>query len=341
MSQDFKLRNKWLPLALALAFSGVAHAADDKPKMSYAPAGMPAVASSPAVAAPVAAQAAAKPAATQNAAQSAASSSSAEKPKTEQATEAKPERAIATTHKTVRHRIVKKSVAKKADATQKDDVVYNPQSVNEITVSDRDLNDFIFSSPISNGPILPAGVPLVGKPIYMANNTQVLLQFQKGYDKPIQVVVETEDGKVHKLYLKPRAISGVTYRVDGAKDIGNKVAAAQKAEPVEGGQPGARAEDIELLKHVVRGDIPPDFESINLPKPTRFDKFTVVPLAGWSDNGSKKIMVFSLVAVPGQTAVVAPPMFYRQGISAVMITGDHVSENSTPQLFVVEETNNE
>lgn len=91
-----------------------------------------------------------------------------------------------------------------------------------------------------------------------------------------------------------------------------------------------------MLKRAVLGDIPADFEAIALPRPTRFDRFTVVPLAGWS-NGSKRIMSFNLVAVPGKTAVVASPQFYRQGITAVMLTGDHVDEESNPQLFVVEE----
>jgi hypothetical protein len=178
----------------------------------------------------------------------------------------------------------------------------------------------------------------------MANNTQVLLQFQKGYDKPIQVVVETEDGKVHKLYLLPRPVSGVTYRVDNAREqVANAgTSPSRKAgDATAGDQPGAHAEDIELLKRFVKGDVPPEFETINLPKPTRFDKFTVVPLSGWSDGASKRVMVFSLVAAPGQTAVVAPPQFYRTGISAVMLTGDHVSEDSTPQLFVVEEMSDE
>jgi hypothetical protein len=52
-------------------------------------------------------------------------------------------------------------------------------------------------------------------------------------------------------------------------------------------------------------------------------------------------MQFSLVAVPGKTAVVSNPQFYRPGISAVLLTGDHVDEESNPQLFVVEEVSND
>lgn len=336
MSQDCKFKNKWLPLAIALAFASFAHA-QDKPKMTFTPAppvgSAPVVSLAPPISAPIG-QAASAPVQPVEKAAPVTEKSVAEK---EPAVSKKP---------VVKH-IVKKAPAKKPAIekvveTPKDDVAYSPQSVNEVLVSDTDLNIFVFPSPIANGPILPAGVPLLGKPIYMANNTQVLLQFQKGYDKRIQMIVETEDGKVHKVYLKPRAIAGVTYRADGARDARPEVAKRQEMGTTNpGGQPGARAEDIELLKRVVRGEIPAEFESVALPKPTRFDKFTVVPLSGWTDNSTKKVMVFSLVAAPGQTAVVAPPQFYRQGINAVLLTGDHVSESTTPQLFVVEELNNE
>jgi hypothetical protein len=151
------------------------------------------------------------------------------------------------------------------------------------------------------------------------------------------MIVETETGRVTKLYLKPRPINGITYRVDGARETGPAQKAAQSAEPSAG---APHAADIELLKRAVQGDVPPEFESIALPRPTRFDRFTVVPLAGWS-NGDRRIMHFSLVAVPGKTAVVSDPQFYRPGITAVLLTGDHVDEDSTPQLFVVEEVTND
>jgi hypothetical protein len=154
------------------------------------------------------------------------------------------------------------------------------------------------------------------------------------------MIVETEAGRVTKLYLKPRPINGITFRVDGAREAGAATArtAAAKGSDVVAGAP--HGDDIELLKHAVQGDIPSDFESIALPRPTRFDRFTVVPLAGWS-NGSRRIMSFSLVAVPGKTAIVSDPQFYRPGITAVLLTGDHVDESSNPQLYVVEEVSND
>jgi hypothetical protein len=48
-------------------------------------------------------------------------------------------------------------------------------------------------------------------------------------------------------------------------------------------------------------------------------------------------MVFSLVAVTGQTAIVSPPQFYRTGITAALIDGDVVDATHSPTLYIVEE----
>jgi hypothetical protein len=207
---------------------------------------------------------------------------------------------------------------------------YKPPLPNEILVSDRDFNHFVFPLPIANGPIFPAGSPLLGDPVYLAGNSQILLQFQKGADGPIHMVVELQNGAVHKFYLKPRPINGVTHRVDGASEKRPSGASRE----MRGSSP--RGADIDLLRQVVQNGPPSGFERIALPPPTRFDKFTVVPLSGWSD-GNRRIMTFNLVAVPGQTAVVAPPQFYRDGVSAVLLDGDVVDGKTTPTLYVVEE----
>jgi len=201
----------------------------------------------------------------------------------------------------------------------------------EIAVSDRDFNHFVFPSAIAQGPIFPAGSPILGKPVYLAANTQVLLQLAAGADRPIHMIVELENGAVYKYWLRPRPIPGITHRVDGATERGH---AAKRLLPAATSPRGA---DVELLKRVVGGELPEGFDAIELPPPTNFDKFTVIPIAGWSDHATRRIMAFSLVAVAGQTAVVAPPQFYRPGITAVLIDGDVVEENSAPTLYVIEE----
>lgn len=241
-------------------------------------------------------------------------------------------------------KIVAKKISKKstkvAKATPKEpeteQMKFKAPLPGEVEVSDRDYNHFIFPSAITQL-VFPPNAAIVGKPVYLNGNTQALIEVQRGADKPIQMIVETEAGRVTKLYLKPRPINGITYRVDGAREAtrtGDKVA--------ESATPGSapHSEDIELLKRAVQGDVPSEFETIALPRPTRFDRFTVVPLAGWS-NGSRRIMHFSLVAVPGKTAVVSDPQFYRPGITAVLLTGDHVDEESNPQLYVVEEVSSD
>ena len=212
-----------------------------------------------------------------------------------------------------------------------------------ITVSDSEFNTFVFPDVIKRI-YFPAGSPVVGKPMYLSDNTQVLLQFAKGGPKVVQMVAELESGKVVSLRLAVRPVAGITYAVPGAKArTAASGAAAKRTVEGEGSLNVApRGEDIELLKALTASGQPPaGFEPINLPRPTRFDKFSVVPLAGWSDGATKRILVFSLVAVPGQTAVVSPPQFYRPGISAVLVDGDVVDANNSPQLFVVEELGDE
>lgn len=213
------------------------------------------------------------------------------------------------------------------------EVGFAPPLENEIVISDRDFNQFIFSAPIANGPIFPAGAPIVGKPTYLSNNTQLLLQVAQGASKPFNMFIELEDGTVHKLWLRPRPIPGVTRKIGAVSAARVKPIAATDAP--ESTSP--RGADMDLLKKVVAGQIPDGFEPIDLPAPTRFDKFTVVPLAGWGDGSGKQILTFSLVATHGQTAVVAAPQFYRQGVTAVMIDGDTVDAGHSPVLYITEE----
>lgn len=234
----------------------------------------------------------------------------------------------------------KKSTSKSAEkAPEAEKVTFRAPLPGEVEVSDRDYNHFIFPSGIKQL-VFPPNSAIVGKPVYLNDNTQALIEVQRGADKPIQMIVETETGRVTKLYLKPRPINGITYRVDGARETGAVAQSTAAKAATASGQGAPHAEDIELLKRAVQGDIPAEFEAIALPRPTRFDRFTVVPLAGWAD-GSRRILQFSLVAIPGKTAVVSDPQFYRAGITAVLLTGDHVDDESNPQLFVVEEVAND
>ena len=205
---------------------------------------------------------------------------------------------------------------------------------NEVWVSDRDFNQFIFPEAIANGPIFPAGAPILGKPVYLSGNTQLLVQVRQGADKPFNMIVELASGAVYKFWLRPRPIPGITHHVAATTAQGYTARRVSGVAP-QGDSP--RGADVELLKHLVTGDVPEGFDPVAVPPTTRFDKFTVVPLSAWSDGASRRVMAFSLVAVAGQTAIVSPPQFYRSGITAALIDGDVVDATHSPTLYIVEE----
>lgn len=230
-------------------------------------------------------------------------------------------------------------------------VSYKPSSDSsnsEVVVSDRDFNRFLFPSPATNI-WFPGGVP-VSKPIYLSGNRAALIQVSSS-SKPIQMIVELEDSTVATMYLRPEPITGIVYKVAGSKDNtrartdqyvtmpdGSKAKAASFGSP--SGPDGYPSDDLTILQQMVRGEVPDGFDPVAVPLISRFDKFSVVPMASWSDGTSKKLTVFGLVAVPGKIAVVAPPQFYRPGASVILIDGDSVSDKSSPRLFIIEELAN-
>lgn len=210
-----------------------------------------------------------------------------------------------------------------------------------ILVSDYELNRFLFQGPLKRVHFpASAAAPLLTPPIYMADNSQVLLQFHKGETKPIQMVAELRDGRVFPLRLAPRPVPGVSHFVSDGAEARN--AKGQLGANTPDNQiPGPRAADIRVMKALASyGEPQNGFSPTTLPVTARFDKFTVVPMSAWTD-GNKQAFVFSIVAQPGETAVVAPPQFYRPGITAVMIDGDVVDEKNSRTLYVVEELANE
>lgn len=231
-------------------------------------------------------------------------------------------------------------VVKKVVEVKKEDAVeqkFAAAPADELVVSDRDFNHFIFDSPITQL-LFPSWAPVVGTPLYVAENKQALVQFKRGLDKPFQMIVETESGEVYKLYLKARPVNGTTHKI-GAKP--KAVANPTGREAPRADNMSAGGADIQLLRRVIAGDTPADFEPVDLPGITRFDKFTAIPLTGYA-NGKKRVSIFTLAAVPGQSAIIAPPMFYRTGVTAVLIDGgDTVNAETSPQLYIVEDLNDE
>lgn len=216
---------------------------------------------------------------------------------------------------------------------------FEPPASNEVVVSDRDWNHFLFPEKVVRGPYFPdsAPIPPGSKPVWLAGNTQFLLQIQRGAGDRFQMVVETESGAVHKLYLKPSPVAGTTFRVKGGGSFAATTVRPTAAQP---SAPAGRAEDVDLLKRLVVGDIPADMETVKLPVPVRFTSFTAVPMAMW-EGGGRRVAVFNLVATGGKTSAVAPPQFYRPGVTAVLLDGDQVAPGVAPTLFVLENMTDE
>jgi hypothetical protein len=212
-----------------------------------------------------------------------------------------------------------------------------PAATAEVTVSDRDWNHFIFSEKVVRGPYFPdaAPIPAGSKPVWLAGNSQFLIQVQRGAGDKFQMVVETESGAVHKLYLKPAPVAGATHKVRGSP--GSAGSAGRPVQPAA--EPG-RGGDVELLRRIVQGDVPADFVISKLPIPVRFDAFTAVPMIMW-DGNDRRVAVFNLVSVGGKSSVVAPPQFYRPGVTAVLIDGDTVAPGVATTLYVMEAISHE
>ncbi len=202
-----------------------------------------------------------------------------------------------------------------------------------IEVSTQDLNRFIFAAPVVKGPIFPADAPVLGAPVYLDDNRQVLIQFAPGSEKPFQMVVELSGGQVKSYLLAPRPIPGITYR---ASDVvpPQKIWKAS-TESTDAAQPAQRA-DITLLRSVVMGEVPDAFYPTRLPNGASFDKFNIVPRQSWSDGAGRRILIYALVSVHGQAAVVAAPEFYHKGMSAILLTGEVVDATHSPTLYIVE-----
>lgn len=212
-----------------------------------------------------------------------------------------------------------------------------------VMVSDYELNRFLFQAPLKRIHFPTANEdgesPILTKPVYMSGNTQVLLQFKRGETKPIQMVAELADGRVFQIRLAPRPVPGDSHFISDGKA---ERTAKTQVDPDNPDAPvSPNMEDIATMKALASfGEPPSGFTPAPLPTTSRFDKFTVVPLSGWGD-GDKQVFVFSVIAAPGETAAVAPPQFYRPGITAVMLDGDVVDEKNSPTLYVIEELKHE
>lgn len=201
-----------------------------------------------------------------------------------------------------------------------------------IVVSTQGLNRFVFPAAVVKGPIFPADAPVLGSPVYLDANRQVLVQFVPGANKPFEMVVELAGHQVKSYLLAPRNVPGVTFHARGVRPP-RKVWKPASAGNVEG---SAHHAEITLLRSVVMGEIPDAFYPTRLPPAVHFNKFNIVPRSSWSDGAGHRILVYTLVSVHGQAAVVAAPEFYRKGMAAILLSGEVVDATHSPLLYILE-----
>ena len=206
-----------------------------------------------------------------------------------------------------------------------------PVRPGDIVVSTQGLNRFVFPAPVVKGPIFPADAPVLGTPVYLDDNRQVLIQFLPGSRRAFGMVVELAGHQVKSYVLAPRDVPAVTYHARGVRP-------PRKAWHATSGKGanGAHSAQVKLLRRVVMGEVPDSFYPTRLPPAAQFNKFDVVPRESWSDGGGHRILEYSLISVHGQAAVVAPPEFYRSGMEAILLSGDLVDAVHSPILYILE-----
>ena len=204
-----------------------------------------------------------------------------------------------------------------------------------VVVSTQGLNRFVFPAAIDKGPIFPADAPVLGAPVYLDGNQQVLVQFVPGADTPFEMIVELAGHQVESYLLVPRNVPGVTFHARGA----HPPRKSWSADPVGEKQGSAHQAEITLLRSVVMGEVPDAFYPTQLPSAVRFDKFSLVPRATWSDGSGHRILIYTLVSAHGQAAVVAAPEFYHKGMTAISLSGEVVDATHSPVLYILEGAN--
>ena len=201
-----------------------------------------------------------------------------------------------------------------------------------IVVSTQGLNRFVFPAAVVKGPIFPADAPVLGSPVYLDGNRQVLVQFVPGANKPFEMVVELAGHQVESYLLAPRNVPGVTYHARGV----HPPRKSWKPAPSGGDGGSPHHADITLLRSVVMGEVPDAFFPTRLPPAVHFDKFNIVPRASWSDGSGHRILVYTLISVHGQAAVVGAPEFYHTGMAAILLSVEVVDATHSPLLYILE-----
>jgi|GEM_PF-4808440 len=198
-------------------------------------------------------------------------------------------------------------------------------------VSTSDYNLLRFDQPVAKA-ILPPGAPLAGAPYYLDGNRVLLLRFAPDHGKPVQLIVEMQDGSTRTLRLVPRrGISGQVVNVEGIRAPGPAIA------PVASMNPNARY--LPALAAAVQGETPPGYRIAALGPELEYDRLTAIPIAAWkSRTGTTRIDAYRIDAKTGRRLVLDPAQFYRPAspqIAASLLTGSVADSRHHPTLYLV------
>lgn len=213
-----------------------------------------------------------------------------------------------------------------------------------IPVSDSQLNRFVFPEPIE-GIFFPEGTPLpvcgdkAGpmdpcQPIFLNGKRIMLLQLRAGAKHPFQMLAHLSSGRIETLTLAPTAGPGALVRIDGAEDGASDSRLAQAK--AEGASQRGTPVEVSLLKQFASGVIPSQFKPVTVTGFARHEHYDIIALAGWVDGAGVRVNLFQVRAHTARPVQISPGLFQTEGMAAVALDRDTITDAQPALLYVME-----
>ncbi|HDR9103503.1 type-F conjugative transfer system secretin TraK [Paraburkholderia sp. A2RO-4L] len=220
-------------------------------------------------------------------------------------------------------------------------------------VSDSQLNRFVFPEAVE-GVFFQEGAPLPDcpdkaddmnpcHPVFLNAKHMMLLQLRAGAKGPVQMLVHLRSGRMETMNLMPAPGPGAVVRVEGAEDGPSdaRLAAERSKGGVAGaGQAGGMSgseQNVDVLSRFARGDIPAGFEPVAVNSaPVHFELFDVVQQASWTDGAGLRAHLFQVRARSSTPVVISPELFRREGVKALALDRDTITNTEPALLYMLE-----
>lgn len=258
--------------------------------------------------------------------------------------------------KKTRTKAVKRAAKKAADSDGAENIktVADPYAgIVGTPVSDSQLNRFVFPEAVE-GVFFQEGAPLPDcpdkaddmnpcHPVFLNGKHMMLLQLRAGAKGPVQMLVHLHSGRMETMNLMPAPGPGAVVRVDGAEDGPSDSRLA--AERSKGGAAGAgqasgmsgSEQNVDVLSRFARGDIPAGFEPVAVNStPVHFELFDVVQQASWTDGAGLHAHLFQVRAHSSTPVVISPELFRRDGVKALALDRDTITNTEPALLYMLE-----